>query len=86
MGNKITTLEEACTRATIEKQMKLDGLENLFFNGQDYGAGFHDGAMYIIEQIENELNLCAVNRYEFPILHILDFIDKVKGKKKQKDT
>lgn len=82
MTNEQKALEEACTRARIEKIKSLDGVEVLFFNGKDYSSGYYDGAMYILEQIENEISFCAENQCEYPIIHLLDFIDRTRGRRK----
>lgn len=58
--------------------------EILFFNGQNEEKAYAEGMKEAFRMIEREIDLCAVNQYMFPVLHIRDFIDKMLGRKKQK--
>lgn len=34
-----------------------------------------------LKAVKNEINYCTVNRYQFPILHVMDYINKELGVK-----
>lgn len=53
-----------------------------YFDGQAEGRAFREGMKEAFRMIEHEIDLCTVNNYTFPILHIRDFIDKMLGRKK----
>lgn len=49
-------------------------------NSMDYAEGMKEA----FRMVEHEIDLCAINGYKFPILHIRDFIDKMLERKETK--
>ena len=43
---------------------------------------FINGAKYAFGEIKKQIDFAAINSYKFPILHLLDYIDKELGLKK----
>lgn len=50
-------------------------------NDQRYFKSYLKGRQDALRDIKNQINLAAVNGYKFPILHLLDYIDKELGLK-----
>jgi len=48
------------------------------------GKAYKEGMTEAFRMIEHEIDLCAINGYKFPILHIRDFIDKMLERKETK--
>lgn len=51
---------------------------------QENTMAYAEGMTEAFRMIEHEIDLCAINGYNFPILHIRDFIDKMLERKEAK--
>ena len=50
----------------------------------DRKEAYKEGMKEAFRMIEHEIDMCAIERYSFPILHVRDFIDKMLGRKEAK--
>ena len=50
-------------------------------NDQRYSKDYSDGRRDALIDIKKQIDFAAANGYKFPILHLLDYIDKELGLK-----
>lgn len=54
---------------------------NKYIGRPQVREAYESGMNKSFELIRHEINVCMVNQYKFPILHLLDFMDKMQGRK-----
>lgn len=79
-------LSDSCVKAEKERLKEIADkkgvIEALFFNKDDFRAGYKRGVEWALAEIRKQMELCAVSQTEYPILHLYDFIDRTLCKKK----
>lgn len=78
------TISQKAKEYTLKRYKDLSVQESFDFNGQAEGEAYAEGMKEAFRMIEREIDMCAVERYSFPILHVRDFIDKMVGRKEAK--
>lgn len=80
------TIREKAKEYVLRRYKELTVQQLLYYNVQQEGEAYAEGMNEAFRMIEQEIDLCAVNGYQFPILHIRDFIDKMLGRKEAGKT
>ncbi len=78
------TINQKAKEYTLKRYKDLTVEESFDFNGQNEGKAYVEGMKEAFRMIEREIDMCAVERCSFPILHVRDFIDKMLGRKEAK--
>lgn len=78
------TINQKAKEYTLKRYKNLTVQESFDFNGQAEGEAYKEGMKEAFRMIEHEIDMCAIKRYLFPILHVRDFIDKMLGRKEAK--
>lgn len=81
---KVFIASEVYGRSEIQKVIDAHGGADKCFVHPD-GAKVvarHFGAEWALREIRRQMDLCAVNRYQFSVLHLYDFIEKALEQKK----
>lgn len=73
------TREYAARRLSEAKPTDMLGLDS-----KQISKAYKDGMNDAFRMIEHEIDMCTVRRYQFPILHVRDFIDTMLGRKGKK--
>lgn len=77
----MATIGQKKREYTIRRQKEMSTVELLLFDSEAAGKAFADGMEEAFKMVEREIDMCAVNRYAFPILHVRDLIDTMLGRK-----
>lgn len=79
-------LSDSCVKAEKERLKEIADkkgvIEALFFNKDDFRAGYKRGVEWALVEIRKQIELCAVNQMDFPTQHLYDFINGTLCKKK----
>lgn len=80
------TISQKAKEYTLKRWKDLTVQESFVFCGQEVGKAYVNGMKEAFRMIEQEIDFYAVNGYQFPILHVRDFIDKMLGHKEAGKT
>lgn len=53
----------------------------LYPDSESHQLAYKYGYKIALRNIKGEIDLCAIKREQFPVLHLLDYIDKQLGEK-----
>ena len=74
--NRLISRQEAAEILQCDQQAT-----RLYPESESHQLAYKYGYKIALRNIKGEIDLCAINKTEFPILHLLDYIDKQLGEK-----
>ncbi len=81
MGALSDSMRDAAIKRINELE-KRDIIDALLFDAEEFKVGYKRGVEWALAEIRKQIELCAANQTEYPILHLYDFIDRTLCKKK----
>lgn len=81
MGALSDSMRDAVIKRITELE-KRNIIDAMLFDAEEFKAGYKQGVEWAFAEIRKQIELCAVNQTEYPILHLYGFIDRTLCKKK----